>query len=457
MKHGSVPYGNVATVANNRNTNRDQSFTYDELNRVKTAQSAAASGGDCWGLQFGYDIWANLLSATTTKCAPPNLNVTVSTKNQINNANFQYDAAGNLTFDGSLSATYDAENRITSTNGGVSYTYDGDGRRVKKSNGKLYWYGTDSDPSEETDLSGTPAADYIFFNGKRTARLDLPGASVHYYFANHLGSANVVTSSTGTIQDESDYYPFGGERTVTDTDPNQYKFTGKERDLESGLDFFIARYYSSSYGRFLSPDEFAGGPVDVFSSNDPAPPGPPPYADITNPQSLNKYDYTYNNPLRYTDPNGHDVLDFLLGVANAVGSNTFLGAGRTESYNSDHATGQAVGDAISVVVGAAEVVVGGAVAGGGLALDATGVGAVAGVPANVVGAAIAAHGVANAASGIIHLAKDTPNPFGSEGKPDHKAKVNELADKAKGQAKPGETVESNKQVKGHASNRRPDV
>ena len=45
--------------------------------------------------------------------------------------------------------------------------------------------------------------------------------------------------------------------------------------------------------------------MDAFSSNDPLPPGPLPYADITNPQSLNKYAYTFNNPLRYTDPNGH--------------------------------------------------------------------------------------------------------------------------------------------------------
>ena len=77
--------------------------------------------------------------------------------------------------------------------------------------------------------------------------------------------------------------------------PYSYKFTGKERDTESGLDYFIARYYSSAYGRFLSPDEFTGGrflrqggPVDAYSSNDPLPPDPLPYADITNPQSLNR-------------------------------------------------------------------------------------------------------------------------------------------------------------------------
>jgi len=86
-----------------------------------------------------------------------------------------------------------------------------------------------------------------------------------------------------------------------------YKFTGKERDGESGLDFFIARYYSSGYGRFLSPDEFTGGPVDAYGSNDPLAPGPLPHADVSNPQSLAKYTYTWNNPIRYVDPNGHDV------------------------------------------------------------------------------------------------------------------------------------------------------
>jgi len=69
------------------------------------------------------------------------------------------------------------------------------------------------------------------------------------------------------------------------------RITGKERDAETGLDYFIARHYTSAIGRFLQSDEFTGGPVDAFSSNDPAPPGPTFYADLTNPQSLNKYAY----------------------------------------------------------------------------------------------------------------------------------------------------------------------
>jgi RHS repeat-associated protein len=84
-----------------------------------------------------------------------------------------------------------------------------------------------------------------------------------------------------------------------------YKFTGKERDTETGNDYFGARFYASNLGRFLSADEFTGGPVDALSPNDPLPLGSLPYANIANPQSLNKYTYVYNNPLRYVDPWGH--------------------------------------------------------------------------------------------------------------------------------------------------------
>ncbi len=99
-----------------------------------------------------------------------------------------------------------------------------------------------------------------------------------------LGTAQVMTDATGLIQQESDYYPFGGERVITNTVDNRYKFTGKERDVESGLDHSPFRQYSSNLGRWLSPDPKRG--------------------KVGNPQSLNRYAYALNNACSATDPLG---------------------------------------------------------------------------------------------------------------------------------------------------------
>lgn len=200
-----------------------------------------------------------------------------------------HDAAGNLTNDGSHPFTYDPENRLA-TAGGVTYTYDGDGKRVKKSNGTLYWTGPGWDPLLETDLSGNATAEYVFFNGKRVARVDMPGNSPKYYFEDHLGSTDIVTNPTGGIVEESDYVPYGGEVVINGSDPNHFKFTGKERDAESGLDNFIKRYHASSLGRFMTPD-----PIMIMKQK------------LRDPQQWNMYSYARNNPLRFTDPTGQYV------------------------------------------------------------------------------------------------------------------------------------------------------
>lgn len=106
--------------------------------------------------------------------------------------------------------------------------------------------------------------------------------------------------------------------------------TRKERDNETGLDYFLARYYSSTQGRFTSPDEFTGGPDELYYFVDDAADNPTFYADLRNPQSLNKYQYTYNNPLNLTDNDGHcpecaeairpivPVIPFIPGVREAA-------------------------------------------------------------------------------------------------------------------------------------------
>jgi RHS repeat-associated protein len=277
--------GDVYGVTNNRDNNRSQAFTYDQLNRLASAQTTST----LWGNTYTYDIWGNLLQKTQVvgKTGGENLVQAVQTNNQLLGCGF--DAAGNQTNDClGNTLTYDAENRVI-TAGGVTYTYDGDGQRVRKSNGKLYW-----GLFAESDLSGSITAEFIFFGGKRIARLDLPSATVHYFFSDHLGSSTVVTNADGTtIQEESDYYPFGKERVITHTLAEQnFKLMGKERDLESGLDFFGARYYNSSSGRWLSPD-WSNSPAAV------------PYATLANPQTLNLYAFVANNPATTKELDGH--------------------------------------------------------------------------------------------------------------------------------------------------------
>jgi RHS repeat-associated protein len=313
--------GNVWGIANNKDNSRNQTFGYDALNRLAWAQNA---GTDCtkalangrseyWGNSYGYDAWGNLLSKSVTKCSAESLSVTALANNQL--SGYGYDAAGNMTYDATsgLNYSYDQENRITGAND-FTYTYDGDGNRVEKSTGStgtLYWYLTPGVVAE-SDLGGNLQSEYVFFAGERVARKDFPGGAVSYYFSDHLKTTNIVTNALGSIQNESDFYPWGGELQFLANDSNHYKFTGKERDAETGLDYFGARYYSNGLGRFITPD-WSATPVPV------------PYADLTDPQTLNQYSYVRDLPTSNIDADGHGFLDWLKRGACNIGFTSACG------------------------------------------------------------------------------------------------------------------------------------
>lgn len=297
--------GNVKQITNNLNTNRTQIYTYDEMNRTKTALTQGTSGSSCWGLDYSYDIYANLrtvaLDPGRPSCSWTILNAGVDTNNRITNTGFSYDAAGNVLSDGSFNYTWDAESELK-TAAGVTYTYDGDGRRAQKSSGKLYWYGATGDTLDESDASGNITDEFVFFGGKRIARRNISSGNIYYYLADHLGTARMIVQAGQTSACyDADFDPFGGEHIITNTCPQNYKFNGKERDPESNLDDFEARYYSSQFGRFHSADWSAI-------------PAPVPYADLGNPQTLNLYAYVKNNPLNLTDPTGHQAAGALVGT-----------------------------------------------------------------------------------------------------------------------------------------------
>jgi RHS repeat-associated protein len=117
--------------------------------------------------------------------------------------------------------------------------------------------------------------------------------TTRYYHGDHLGSSRLMTAYEGFPIWEATYRPFGEEHVAAGGAPplppssNHYKFTGKERDSESGLDNFKARYFGSSMGRFSSPD-----PLMIMRQK------------LTDPQQWNMYAYVRNNPLRFLDPTG---------------------------------------------------------------------------------------------------------------------------------------------------------
>ena len=195
--------------------------------------------------------------------------------------------------------TYDAENHLTAT-GGQTYLYDGDRKRVEKATtgtplvpNKLYWYHLDGNVIYESDASGNEQYRYYYFAGRLVKREE-GNDWVDQYGLDALGNVRWLYSFNGG-NDIIDYYPFGGERLVSSTSAgnNTRLFTSKERDSESGLDNFGARYNSSSLGRFISPDPDNASALEA------------------DPQSWNAYAYAGNNPINGTDPDGEDY--YLLG------------------------------------------------------------------------------------------------------------------------------------------------
>ena len=306
--------GNLKSHANTIGTLAiTEAFTYDSLNRLLSA-AETSTGGTGWTETNHYDQYGNRsidLGGGTYSLTFTAANNRITSKS--------YDSVGNLTVDGTAIYAYDAENHLITVNSSTGYTYDGEGRRVRKLIGEntRFIYGISGELiAEFSGSDGNLTKEYVS-GGGMMAVID-PSAGTRYTTADHLGSPRVVTNSLSTVVSRHDYRPFGeelvagssGRTTVLgydNTDGLRKKFTGKERDNETGLDYFLARYYSSTQGRFTSPDEFTGGPDELYYFVDDASANPTFYADLRKPQSLNKYQYAFNNPLRYVDPDGHDA------------------------------------------------------------------------------------------------------------------------------------------------------
>jgi RHS repeat-associated protein len=143
----------------------------------------------------------------------------------------------------------------------------------------------------------------IFINARAAAELETPEVALRvcYYHQDHLGSSSAITDATGALVEETSFYPFGtprNEHRLRQIEES-YKFTQKERDRESNLHYFEARYLAGHLARFITLDRKFANP-DLLSKEELE-------SFLSTPQKINLYSYTIGNPVRYVDSDGADV------------------------------------------------------------------------------------------------------------------------------------------------------
>lgn len=218
-----------------------------------------------------------------------------------------YDENGNLIQDAQYYYEFDSLNQLTKVKQGnengkviAEYFYDELGVRVKKvefagnNNITTYYIGNFVRVANEENNSDTI---YYYHSGQLIATKS--GDSKYFYHPDHLGSTNVITDESGDLVEKTTYMPFGE---VIEGGSSRYLFTGQEKDQETSLMYYGARYYSPFLRRFTQPDTII--------------------QNVYDPQSLNRYSYVRNNPLKYTDPEGHWPH---IGLGAAIGA--IVGAG----------------------------------------------------------------------------------------------------------------------------------
>jgi RHS repeat-associated protein len=310
---------------NSGNKSLHESFSYDELNRLQTAQVSGRALQ-----QVNYDSSGNIILKTGV-------------------GSYQYSSHCN-------NGGY-GPHAVCETTGGVSYDYDANGNMVQDSTGRSLQYTTFDKPNQiekgshttrfkydpdrsryqrqDTDKSGgITTTVYIgsvekirypdgsekfkrYLPGGALITMDtvgvqaLAGADTQYFYKDHLGSLDVITDDTGFVVQSLSFDAWGARRSALDWSQMTLSeqlafdhrfttrgFTGHEMLDEVGLVHMNGRIYDARLGRFLQADPFIDG--------------------LNFTQGYNRYSYVYNNPLNATDPTGHFI--FTLGaIALAAG------------------------------------------------------------------------------------------------------------------------------------------
>jgi len=298
-----------------------QSYTYDSVGNILRMKHDSG-GVTQWHRGYDYAFAGNRLLKTSLPGDDLNDPQTYS-------APYSYDDHGSMLAISSIPGglTWDPQDRLQQTGhlggGDVYYVYDSAGMRVRKvhvnqagtASKERFYLGPWETYRETTDLLGTPTLDLeretlhvqdtvgaACLIETKTVENALvianPTSHLRYQHSNHLGTATLELTGAAEVISYEEYHPYGtsayrAANSSVDVSPKRYRYTGKERDEETGLYYHEARYYVCWLGRWSGADP--GGLLD----------GP------------NRYSYTSNNPSRQTDPRGTEgeVPDPLAGIA----------------------------------------------------------------------------------------------------------------------------------------------
>ncbi len=305
----------------------DRSYEYDNVGRLVVSHAGLEARAHAWTGQwsatpdgaysqgYDYDAWGNMThrygwggevlggapTAQNPYPASTDRYYTYATgangvvNNRRGDNGFTYDSAGNLTFDGGQHFTYDAQgNQVYVDWVHMDQGYDGDGRRVRRS-------ADNTAPARylrSSVLGGQVVAEIDQVNGswqfargyvyEQAGLLAVQqGGGVYFVHEDPVTKGKRVTNSAGAVQSAVEFDPTGAETGGANSTFQPRKFTTYERD-PNGTDEAMFRRYNRWHARFDQPDPYDGS------------------YSFTNPQSLNRYVYTKNDPVNFVDPTGLD-------------------------------------------------------------------------------------------------------------------------------------------------------
>ena len=285
----NATYGETAGISTNANRFSENVTGYDKNGNIKGLQRYGQLSSAAYGMidNLTLTLNGNQLNRVDDAVAASTYNGGFEFKNGANAADeYSYDANGNLTKDlnkGISGITYNflnLPNAVTFSDGStITYTYGADGTKLRT----VHKIGS---TTTTTDYCGN----VIYENGVQKLLLTEEGyitlsdSKYHYYLKDHQGNNRVVISQSGTVEETSHYYPFGGGfASAGNVQP--YKYNGKELDTKKGLNWYDygARHYDAVLGRFITVDALYDKHFKV-----------------------SPYVYCGNEPVGRIDPDGND-------------------------------------------------------------------------------------------------------------------------------------------------------